>query len=136
MWFTPEKIEKACSDMKELEKEQLRLILPDKQIILVNGSYHRIFVEEYSIIEAVLNSGFKDFCIIHNHPSGNCNPSEEDKEFTKVLNGLSKRNGINLIDHVIIESGFTLEENVYLKHHGCLFETDLYSFKKNGLICD
>lgn len=40
--------------------------------------------------------------LVHNHPSGNCNPSQDDKNmFTKLKSALNTLN-INLIDNLII----------------------------------
>ena len=53
---------------------------------------------------------------MHNHPSGDCEPSKEDEEITKVLNNAGDLLGINVLDHIIIaKDNFT-------------------SFKEKGLI--
>ncbi len=52
----------------------------------------------------------------HNHPSGDPEPSQEDKLLTKRIEDSGRLLGIPLIDHIIVgESGF-------------------YSFRQNGLI--
>lgn len=50
---------------------------------------------------AILNSSSKIICL-HNHPSGDVNPSLADKELTKILKEVGKIMGIPLIDHIII----------------------------------
>ena len=46
--------------------------------------------------------------LVHNHPSGDCRPSSEDREVTKVLGEAGVVLGITVVDHVIIGSdGFT-----------------------------
>ena len=42
--------------------------------------------------------------ISHNHPSGDCSPSDEDLELTKRLVEAGKILGIEIIDHVIVSS--------------------------------
>ena len=39
---------------------------------------------------------------MHNHPSGNCTPSEEDKKLTKKLVESGKLLDIPVFDHIII----------------------------------
>lgn len=39
--------------------------------------------------------------VCHNHPSGNINPSDEDKKITSKLKDASKLMDINLLDHII-----------------------------------
>jgi DNA repair protein RadC len=40
--------------------------------------------------------------LVHNHPSGNRNPSEQDKNVTEKIKSACKLLEINLIDHIII----------------------------------
>lgn len=40
--------------------------------------------------------------MVHNHPSGDPAPSEEDIKFTRELEQAAQLVGIRLIDHVII----------------------------------
>lgn len=46
--------------------------------------------------------GVKSIIVIHNHPSGNKNPSEQDITLTKRLAGAGDILGIRLLDHIII----------------------------------
>jgi DNA repair protein RadC len=39
---------------------------------------------------------------VHNHPSGNCRPSLEDKFFTTELVNAGKTLNIRVLDHIII----------------------------------
>ena len=41
----------------------------------------------------------------HNHPSGNCQPSREDRALTQRLVEAGKLLGIAILDHVIIGDG-------------------------------
>jgi DNA repair protein RadC len=45
--------------------------------------------------------------VAHNHPSGNVEPSEEDKQLTKRLQEVGKIIGIELIDHLIVSPNDT-----------------------------
>ena len=52
----------------------------------------------------------------HNHPSGDCEPSDEDVKITKRLSEAGKIMGIEMIDHIIVT------------------KTDYYSFKEKGMM--
>lgn len=40
--------------------------------------------------------------ICHNHPSGNCTPSEDDKKTTETIRKAGEIVGIDVLDHIII----------------------------------
>ena len=75
--------------------------LIDKKL-LFKGTINRSIVHPREIFkEAYLLSASKIVCI-HNHPSGDTNPSVEDIRLTKSLIEIGKLQGIYLIDHIII----------------------------------
>lgn len=43
--------------------------------------------------------------LVHNHPSKNCEPSEDDIRVTQILVAAGNLLGINLIDHIIVGGG-------------------------------
>lgn len=51
--------------------------------------------------------------VAHNHPSGDPNPSREDRELTAMLYQAGKTLGIPLLDHVVIGDGiyYSFQEN-------------------------
>ena len=57
-------------------------------------------------IKSVLNEAVKieaaKIILIHNHPSGDPTPSNQDIEFTKNVEQASKILGIQLLDHIVI----------------------------------
>ncbi|MBU1289961.1 hypothetical protein KKG85_01820 [Patescibacteria group bacterium] len=57
--------------------------------------------------------------ILHNHPSGEIEPSEDDLKTTKRIAEAGKILGIELFDHIIIN-----------------LKNDYFSFKEKGLITD
>ncbi len=40
--------------------------------------------------------------MVHNHPSGNSKPSQQDIEFTERMEQASEILGIQLLDHIVI----------------------------------
>ncbi len=48
------------------------------------------------------------FILVHNHPSGSLDPSEEDVAFTRAVHRAAETVGIDLYDHLIVaKGGFT-----------------------------
>ena len=70
--------------------------------LLFKGTLDHSLVHPREIFkEAYLISASSIICI-HNHPSGNINPSKEDKMLTNNLVRIGLLHGIPIIDHVII----------------------------------
>lgn len=65
--------------------------------------------------EAIKRSASSIICV-HNHPSGDCRPSQEDIRITRRLDEAGNVLGISLLDHIIIG------KNTY------------FSFKEHGMI--
>ena len=65
--------------------------------------------------EAIRRSSNK-IILLHNHPSGNCDPSKEDKNITSRLKSCGELIGIEVIDHIIIGDGvyFSFKENMLI----------------------
>lgn len=70
--------------------------------LLFMGTINRSVVHPREIFkEAYLLSASKIICM-HNHPSGDLTPSQEDIAFTKALVEIGRLQGIDIIDHLII----------------------------------
>ena len=52
---------------------------------------------------AIINSAA--FVAVHNHPSGDCTPSQRDVEVTNRLRQCSELMGIKMLDHVVVAAG-------------------------------
>jgi DNA repair protein RadC len=56
------------------------------------------------IFTMALNSGATSIIVAHNHPSGNLQPSPQDKQITSKLINAGKLLDINVFDHIILTS--------------------------------
>ncbi len=84
--------------------------------LLFMGTLNRSIVHPREVFkEAYLLSASSIICV-HNHPSGNVEPSKDDIDITNQLSSIGYIMGIKLVDHLIIGS------NTY------------YSFLENGKI--
>ena len=57
------------------------------------------------IMRVLIDTGATQFAAVHNHPSGNIRPSNEDKRLTEQLKKAAGLFNITMIDHVIITNG-------------------------------
>lgn len=86
-------------------------IIKDKLLFI--GTINQSLVHPREVFkEAYLLSASSIICI-HNHPSGNVNPSNNDIIITKQLKEVGKLLGINVIDHIIIgkDSYYSFNDN-------------------------
>ena len=74
------------------------------EVNLFKGNESSVACSWRQIIQQVLIHNGKYFYLIHNHPSGDHHPSEEDINFTTTLIKESQKLNIRLLDHLIISS--------------------------------
>lgn len=78
-----------------------------------NSLSHSVSIPYREIInEAIMNKCYGIF-LIHNHPTGDNNPSKEDIESTEELEEILIRLNIILLDHIILSNGNYLSLNEY-----------------------
>lgn len=77
------------------------------------GTISQSIIHPREIFNKLLLKSAYSFICLHNHPSGNSQPSEEDIEFTKNLAKLAQFMRIPLLDHIIIgiDNYFSFKEN-------------------------
>ena len=71
-------------------------------------------VDPRVVWSGALTAGAASILLVHNHPSGNIEPSQQDRELTKALVDGSKTLGIRVLDHVIIGGNGTYSSFVDL----------------------
>lgn len=96
---------------KGLVREQLLLIgLTTKNHIIFEkmiafGSDQSVTLESGFIFHELIRHQSKRFILIHNHPSGIVQPSEQDIQTTYALKEQSKKIGLVFLDHIIVGDG-------------------------------
>jgi DNA repair protein RadC len=69
------------------------------------GSLNASIVHPREVFKpAVIQSAASIIILVHNHPSGDPEPSEEDSSITKRLVECGELLGIQVLDHVIVAS--------------------------------
>lgn len=108
--------------MKGLKKEIFKVLLLNSQNIIMDiveiteGTVNQSYPIIREIFQKAIQRYAASIICVHNHPSGNPLPSQEDKTFTQELKEGAKILQINLLDHIIIG------------------EDKYYSFSDEGLI--
>lgn len=118
---TPEAVHQIMLDSINHISEELHVLILNVKnsvlkILVGKGSHNSVIISPADILRTVFATGGSNIIITHQHPSGDCQPSEEDICFTRKLNQACKVVSINLLDHVV----YTKDE--------------YYSFKKEGLL--
>ena len=97
--------------LKDLKKEQFRVLLLDiknkviKEVLISQGSLTSSIVHPREVIKPVIKESAASVIFIHNHPSGDPEPSTDDIEITNRLCKSCSILGISVLDHIIVAEG-------------------------------
>ncbi|MCI0445412.1 DNA repair protein RadC [bacterium] len=80
------------------------------------GTLTSSLVHPREVFQKAIRDSAAGMIVVHNHPSGDPDPSPEDRKITLILAEAGKLLGIPLLDHVIITKG------------------NYFSFKESGLL--
>lgn len=72
--------------------------------IVSQGSLNQSVVHPRETFKAAILANAAAIILAHNHPSGETQPSHEDKEITKRLREAGDLLGIKVLDHVIVDT--------------------------------
>lgn len=96
--------------MRDLKKEVFKVALLDgankliRDITVSEGTLNTSVVHPREVFRDALIEATAGVVLIHNHPSGDPTPSEDDIKITKQLVEAGKIFGIKVFDHIIIGS--------------------------------
>jgi len=94
--------------MRDLRKEVFKVLLLNrvnrliKEVIISEGTLDASIVHPRDVFREAMLESASGVILIHNHPSGNSNPSEEDLRITKQLVEAGRLLGIKVYDHIIL----------------------------------
>ena len=69
------------------------------------GILNASLIHPREVFNPAIKASANSIIIVHNHPSGDCVPSSEDKEVTKIITNAGDILGIKVLDHIIIGKG-------------------------------
>lgn len=93
---------------RDLDQEHFLVVTLDggHQVIAIRlitkGILNRTIIHPREVFRQAISDNSASVILIHNHPSGNTDPSDEDKAVTQRLVDAGELIGINVLDHIII----------------------------------
>jgi len=96
---------KYLSDLKQ--EKFMVLILDTKNKIIREevvsvGTLDSALIHPREIFKSAIKESANAIIVVHNHPSGDCSPSEEDIKITSKISAAGETLGIKMLDHVIV----------------------------------
>ena len=106
---SPEDVVKIVkSQLKGKKKEHFLVLCLDTRNRLINckpvsmGSLDTSIVHPREVFKEAVSSSAASVIFVHNHPSGDPEPSKEDVELTKRLVKAGEIVGIDVLDHIVV----------------------------------
>lgn len=99
------------SEMAVLPQEQLRVVLldtknrVDRSVVVYQGSVNSAQVRVAELFRDAVRANAPGIVLVHNHPSGDPEPSRADAQITREATRAGELLGIDVIDHVVIGDG-------------------------------
>lgn len=93
--------------------EQVRILFLDTKLRLIadelqqRGTVNHTPLYPREVVRRALELNASSLILVHNHPSGDTNPSREDIEMTREISDALGKIGIAVHDHVIVGRGKT-----------------------------
>lgn len=105
--------------MRYLDREQFQVMMLNHKKAVLGietvsiGTLNSSLVHPREVFKQAIKRSASTVILAHNHPSGNCEPSEQDLQVTSRLKEVGQIVGIEVIDHIIIgeDSYYSFREN-------------------------
>ena len=109
-------------ELKDKKKEHFYALLLDsknriiKDELISLGTLNSSIVHPREVFKEAIKNSANSIILVHNHPSGDCEPSEQDIEITKILSNTGDLLDIRVLDHIIItqDAFLSLKEKDFL----------------------
>lgn len=120
---TPEMVREYIKEDFDYNEKMLCIGMNIKNKVIIKkdialGSYNTLLCTPADIFIPLLKCNARNFVLIHNHPSEDSAPSQEDIIFTRKIRTAVSYVGLTFMDHIIVTTN----------------KEDYYSFKKNGIL--
>ncbi len=120
--YRPAEVAQKCQSFRKAKKEHFCVFFLDTQNKILGketvsiGTLNASLIHPRETFRTAILKNSASVIVVHNHPSGSLEPSDEDLAVTKRLKDAGKLLGIELLDHVIV----TAEFHTSLKEKGLL----------------
>jgi DNA repair protein RadC len=106
--LSPRDVFLVAEDLRRKRREFFVVLLLDskkeligKEVISI-GTLNASLVHPRELFLPAISDAASEIVLVHNHPSGDLTPSEEDLALTRRIAEAGKLLGIELLDHVIV----------------------------------
>lgn len=95
-------------DLMDADREQVVAIHLDTKLKVLQmervaiDSLNSAIIHPREVFKSAILANAYGVMLVHNHPSGDCTPSEEDRAITRKVAAAGEVLGIQLVDHIII----------------------------------
>ena len=104
----PEDVAAACKGLRGSQREVFAVLLLNtrhemmRRVTVSVGSLNASIVHPREVFKPAILASAASVVLVHNHPSGDPEPSEEDLSITRRLVEVGELMGIQVLDHVIV----------------------------------
>ena len=98
-------------DLIDLNHEQFWVIILNRahhilhKICISTGGVSGTVVDAKMVFKPAIDKLASSIILVHNHPSGNLQPSQQDLDLTKKLKKAGEVLDVSVIDHIIVTNG-------------------------------
>ena len=112
----------VMEELRYLQQEQFRILLLNTKNVIIaceevsKGSLNSSIVHPREVFARAIRRSAAAIILVHNHPSGDPTPSQEDINITRRLVEVGRLVGIEVLDHLVIGDGVfsSLKEKGYV----------------------
>lgn len=110
------------NELKDKKKEHIKVVSLDSRNEVIDiegaavGTLNGNLAHPREVFSKAIRNSAASIILVHNHPSGDPEPSQSDIKITKDMLEAGKVIGINMVDHVIIGDGehFSFKDEEYI----------------------
>ncbi len=99
-----------CNEIGNFSVEYFYALLLDTKNRIISkeliskGTINQSIVHPREVFKAAIRKNANSIILVHNHPSGSLNPSDCDIQVSRRLSEVGKIVGIEILDHIIVNS--------------------------------
>lgn len=107
----PEDVYDVCRALCSRRFEEFHVLLLNarhevmRRVMVSRGSLNASIVHPREVFRPAIIASAASVILVHNHPSGDPEPSDEDLSITKRLAQVGEIHGIAVLDHVVVAKG-------------------------------
>ena len=105
---TPSNVAELLEEMKYEKREIVKAIILNSKNVIMKivdvclGGTNSAILKPKDVLQEAIKIGAPKIILVHNHPSGDPTPSQNDLDFTNRVYEASNLMGIELLDHIVI----------------------------------